>query len=333
MGLEDYHNGSINPFITLKNRFDDSNEETYSSKGPYLDFAKQNILSNKIVTLRDKVPQNQYKFTDKPVEYPITIALYGLEQYSKLSDYKYNQKSGYVKGDKVSSDFINSFKNVVEWVLNNQDADSGAWNISFEYEFAGGRCGPAIDAPWPSSLAQGYCLSVLARASFLEEEFTTGEMKKFAELSKRALAPFRLDSNSGGFVTYFTDRISLPFYEEYPTLFPSRVLNGFMFSLLGLYDCYTVFDLKEAKTLFDEGMVTLMHVLPYYDLGNRSAYDLSHLNYSSSREHFAPNPARSGYHHTHLKLLYALNSVSHFSMEELISRWSMYLDGESLRNN
>ncbi len=333
MGLEGYHNGSINPFITLKNRFDDSNEETYSSKGPYLDFAKSNILSNEIVTLGDKVPQNQYKFTDKPVEYPITIALYGLEQYSKLSDYKYNQKSGYVKGDKVSSDFINSFKNVVEWVLNNQDADSGAWNISFEYEFAGGRCGPAIDAPWPSSLAQGYCLSVLARASSLEEEFTTGEMKKFAELSKRALAPFRLDSNSGGFVTYFTDRISLPFYEEYPTLFPSRVLNGFMFSLLGLYDCYTVFDLKEAKTLFDEGMVTLMHVLPYYDLGNRSAYDLSHLNYSSSREHFAPNPARSGYHHTHLKLLYALNSVSHFSMEELISRWSMYLDGESLRNN
>ena len=55
MEMEEYHNGSINPFISLKDRFDDSNEEAYTPRGPYLDFAKSNILSNKVVTLGDKV--------------------------------------------------------------------------------------------------------------------------------------------------------------------------------------------------------------------------------------------------------------------------------------
>ena len=52
-------------FITLKNRFDDSMKK-HIPQGPYLDFAKSNILSNKIVTLGDRSLRIN-KFTDKPV--------------------------------------------------------------------------------------------------------------------------------------------------------------------------------------------------------------------------------------------------------------------------
>ena len=59
-------------------------------------------------------------------------------------------------------------------------------------------------------------------------------------------------------------------YEEYPTTPPLFVLNGFIYSLFGLYDLAQVAtgDAKQtAQKLFDDGMASLKVMLPFFDSG------------------------------------------------------------------
>lgn len=69
-------------------------------------------------------------------------------------------------------------------------------------------------------------------------------------------------------------------YEEYPTNPASFVLNGFIYSLLGLYDLNATAPTslsKEAGLLFDQGMVSLKKMLLFFDTGSGTIYDLRHI--------------------------------------------------------
>lgn len=65
-------------------------------------------------------------------------------------------------------------------------------------------------------------------------------------------------------------------FEEYPTTPGSFVLNGFLYSLLGLYDLASINrnGTNKSRQLYDEGMATLKEMLPLYDTGSGSIYDL-----------------------------------------------------------
>lgn len=73
-------------------------------------------------------------------------------------------------------------------------------------------------------------------------------------------------------------------YEEYPTTPPSFVLNGFIYSLLGLYDLNSTAPSnigREAGQLFNQGMLSLKKMLLLYDTGSGTSYDLRHLSLGS----------------------------------------------------
>lgn len=60
----------------------------------------------------------------------------------------------------------------------------------------------------------------------------------------------------------------------------SFVLNGFIYSLLGLYDLNATAPLeltREAGQLFEQGMISLKRMLPLFDTGSGSIYDLRHV--------------------------------------------------------
>lgn len=82
----------------------------------------------------------------------------------------------------------------------------------------------------------------------------------------------------------------MPWYEEYPTKPSSFVLNGFIYSLIGLYDLMMLAptqQVKEATALFDQGMDSLKRLLLAFDNGSGTNYDLRHFTLGS-----APNIAR-----------------------------------------
>lgn len=208
---------------------------------------------------------------------------------------------------------------VAEWLVANQD-DDGCWRANFEHIFYKGRTAK-MEAGWSSALAQGLAISFLTRMYHF-----TGDIR-YLESSTKGVLPFGKLSSEGGVLTYWEG--VYPFYEEYPTEPASFVLNGFMFSLLGLYDLSSAGS-EEASSLLEKGLITLKKMLPLYDLGNKSAYDLTHYT-----AHSYPNIARWGYHATHINQLFAIYTITDDTYYlDTLKRWRLYLDvGHSCKTN
>src|SRR5205823_4361220 len=138
---------------------------------------------------------------------------------------------------------------------------TGAW--PYHFDFWVGGMGVTLRQPWPSAMAQGEAISLLTRLGHV-----TGD-RRFARAARRALAPLARPVWAGGVLAHLGDH---PFFEEYPTNPPSFALNGFMFTLVGLYDLGQ--DSPAARRLFLVGMRTLEANLHLYDTGGISAYHL-----------------------------------------------------------
>ena len=90
---------------------------------------------------------------------------------------------------------------------------------------------------------------------------------------------------------------------------PFYTLNGFVFTLLGIYDWSTIDpeaageSAATAGRFFDCGLASVLYTLPYYDVNGMSAYDLGHV--------LAERPAnvQAEYHAIHIQLLNALYSI------------------------
>ena len=220
----------------------------------------------------------------------------------------------------VPVEFIDKIKLVKDWFLRSQGED-GTWRSYFDHTFFKGRTNEMASG-WPSALGQGLALSFLCRYQNLFPAF------EIEEACRRAIEIFGVCVENGGILRYWNG--DFKFFEEYPTSPASFVLNGFIFSLLGLYDCWRTFGFSSANELFEEGVSTLKKMLPLFDLGSRSAYDLTHYTCGDF-----PNVARWGYHATHLNQLYALYTITGDEYFKVFyDRWSNYmLGGFSCRSN
>ena len=157
--------------------------------------------------------------------------------------------------------------------------------------------------PWQSAFSQSRGISILLRGYQLTQNH------KWADIAQKALIPFSLPVAEGG-VTSFTKWG--PFYEEYTATEPTMVLNGMIFALCGLHEFTRVFpDNEQAKKFFNEGIETLEKILPEYDLGFWSKYNLCRASW-----HPETDPATISYqrlHITQLKMLYQLTGKEIFS--------------------
>lgn len=186
--------------------------------------------------------------------------------------------------------------------------------------------------PWQSAFAQSRGISILLRG------FQLTNNEKFAEIAKQALIPFTKPVSEGGVTSYTKWG---PFYEEYTASVPTLVLNGMIFSMCGIFDFLRVFPEDTlAKKLFDEGILTLKNILPEFDLGFWSRYNLCSADW-----HPQIDPATIGYqrlHITQLELLYRLTKEAVFKdfsqkfreQDNLLNALKMYkLKFRALRKN
>ena len=150
-----------------------------------------------------------------------------------------------------------------------------------------------IEPPWPSGIAQGEGASLMARL-FAE----TGD-ERYADSARRALRPMQLPTKLGGALCEVD---GLPFFEEYPTKPASLVLNGGIFALWGFHDVARGLGDQEAEQWFEGGLDALVGLLPRYDMGYWSRYDLF--------PHPVSNIASPAYHFLHVKQLEILATLS-----------------------
>jgi len=152
-------------------------------------------------------------------------------------------------------------------------------------------------APWPSAFSQSRALSILLRGYQLTGNNT------YLELSEKALIPFKKSVEEGGVVSFTQWG---PFYEEYTSSVPTLVLNGMIFALCGVYDFIRMFpDNSLATKIFDEGVETLKNILPEYDLGFWSRYNLCQAPW-----HPDIDPATIWYQRLHVTQLKMMNRLT-----------------------
>lgn len=215
----------------------------------------------------------------------------------------------------LSHHFENKYKKrviaICDWLVNNIDQKTGAWLCNIEYHCT--VTDEDMEPPFCSAMVQGQAISALIRGYNLTKN------KIYLQCAERALKPLSISVNDGGVYREFA---GLPFYEEYPTKRPSMVLNGFMYTLFGLYDlscCNTCSrEIKEkAEVMFNQGYNTLVKLLPLYDAGGFcSRYSLSHIN-------IQPNyNVNALYHPIHINQLIAINSIRKSDvLEYYIKEW------------
>ncbi|KAK8779584.1 hypothetical protein V5799_019071 [Amblyomma americanum] len=212
------------------------------------------------------------------------------------------------------------FFDAAEWLVQHQD-DTGGWPIHVTRRLSNGML--ELEPGWYSAMAQGQAMSVLTRAYL-----RTGQ-RQFLDVALHAIAPFKVRAEAHGVMTTFLGKFV--WYEEYPTVPSSFVLNGFIYSLFGLYDVKSTCGdgaglpelCRDAEKLFLDGMVSLKRMLPLFDTGSGTAYDLRHFSLG-----IAPNLARWDYHTTHInQLLYLATIDDDPIFKTTADRWIQYMKG------
>lgn len=235
-----------------------------------------------------------YKMSsDREIFQPTVICQYALGIYETM--YENNFKDKYLQ----EKFFIQA-----DWLLNNiltLKRGSG-WILDFDVPDYNLR------SPWISALTQGEAISVLCRA------FKLSGKEVYLDTAKDALIPFKYTVLQGGLKSQFKN---FPVYEEYPSQEVNVVLNGFIFSLLGIFDLCLVENNPTANELFSEGVNSIANLLQYFDTGIWSKYNL--YGYPGNRL------ASYKYHRLHieqLKVLYFITSNRVFY--DYYNKWEGY---------
>ncbi|KAF7284257.1 hypothetical protein GWI33_022254 [Rhynchophorus ferrugineus] len=222
-----------------------------------------------------------------------------------------------------SSEHIQQFYDAAEWFVKHQDKETGGWPIPVKRNLASGFL--VLEKGWLSAMGQGQAISVLARAYS-----HSGGDQRYLHAAVNGLKPFRISSSEGGVLAIFLNKYN--WYEEYPTKPPSFVLNGFIFSLLGLYDLANIAPIEyaeEAEYLYNDGIRTLKNILPFFDMGSVTSYDLRHFTLG-----IAPNLARWDYHATHVNQLLLLSTIENEPLfKSTAERWIGYMSGKRADHN
>jgi hypothetical protein len=257
------------------------NKNGYTPTGSYLNYGELSSFveqDNKRLDSKG-IPMVDYYMDGHWLYWPSIISEHGLQEYSY-----------YVEGGGPAH-LANAIA-MADWLLQNQDPETGSW--FYQFDFAGRV------APWGSAMAQGYSISLLTRV------YKQTGNRAYLDAAVRALQPLEVDASQGGDVDSLFGH---PMYQEYPGQ-PSGqksefTLNGFIFTLLGLYDLAQQAPESDAPTLYDTGRQTLLFALPMFDKGGVSCYDLYQIV-------DAPRwTSIDLYYNTlHVQLLQAVNSIS-----------------------
>ncbi|MDA3780399.1 MAG: D-glucuronyl C5-epimerase family protein [Bacteroidales bacterium] len=186
------------------------------------------------------------------VYYPIQYGRYAVELYRGYYD---SRDTAYLSKFLVFANFIK-----------NQFTDYGKFGV---WLCEGNYPSYNLIKPWPSAMAQGYCISAMYSA------YTITNNEKFMEIAVKALESFSVSVEEGGVVS---DINGMVFYEEYPGLPSKHVLNGFIFSLAGLFNFYENTGNKKAFKYFLDGVNSLENLLEEFDTGYASLYLLDGKN-------------------------------------------------------
>jgi hypothetical protein len=161
--------------------------------------------------------------------------------------------------------------------------------------------GNTLQPGWVSGLSQGQALSVFGRAYYLTHDpkwLTAGD-----QVRTFMLIPTSMGGTRGNLKDLDPSLYGETTFEEI-TCHPScTILNGFLYGVLGLYDWWKITGDEVAHQTFEEAVSTASKILPYYEIGGFSAYDMRQVILGETPA------APLSYHAHHIVLLNAYYSI------------------------
>jgi heparosan-N-sulfate-glucuronate 5-epimerase len=250
----------------------------------------------------------QLLFKGKLYYNPLTVSQFALTRYGQMV----------AKGEKTPSPELTA---ALERILKLQHHDTGGFHYAFPKVYYVTR--KEMPVGWVSGMTQGVSLSIFARMYHLTKD------RRYLEAGNRALDFMIIPTTEGGTrssLAYLHPSLaSYVTFEEYIAHPSTYTLNGFIYLAVGLYDWSKVQDAGEhravAEKYYKESIRTLEQILPYYDVGGLSTYDLAHVTHNVE-PHFGLS-----YHRNHIELLTLLYTLTgnrwfrHFA-----DAWAHYAD-------
>jgi heparosan-N-sulfate-glucuronate 5-epimerase len=250
--------------------------EKDSVKGYYSDL-RHKVTGNTLLDNKG-IPFNVTN-QGKQIYFSITIFQYGLGAYDL-----------YLETGK--EEYLEKFNNIVSWALSEQETHGGWDTFSFKN----------LKNNY-SSMAQGEGASLLLRA-YLE---TKDEI--YINAAKKAIDFMLLSVNQGGTTLYYSkDEFTFEESCQFQT-----ILNGVIFSIWGLWDYVLVTKDENYTKILDDATEYLVKILPSFDRGYWSDYDLD------------GNITSPFYHDLHiqqLKVMYDLFGIIEFN--NIQKKWTDY---------
>jgi hypothetical protein len=278
--------------------------KNYKPTGEYLGYGS--IVNRDGPTVKmDAAGLPTVKYGDKFYYNPVTIAQHALMEHGRPGG--------------PSPKFIPA----VDYLLGMMGADGA---LRYEFPFEKYATGEMYQPGWISGMAQGVAISAFTRAYDVTHDH------KYLDAAKKALGFMMLPADKGGPLTtlerFPPEPSNAPFIMEYPQSPPVYTLNGYMFSMLGLYDYAAATNDEAVKEFAAKCLDTLKIILPYYDMGSISAYDLSYITIPKNRKGHRSRPHISWpYHAIHVELLWALyNLTGDPVLKETADRWVSYIE-------
>ncbi|MDP3974685.1 MAG: D-glucuronyl C5-epimerase family protein [Candidatus Jorgensenbacteria bacterium] len=225
---------------------------------------------------------------------PLAIAQYGLGHwnlYLKTKDQKH----------------LTEAKQQAEWLVANLEPNEKGlkvWKHKFpwHYKFS-------LAPGWYSGHAQGTGISLLAR---LYKETNDA---RYLDAARDAFPALSVDIENGGVL--YRDAEGGVWLEEYLVPEPTRILNGYLWALWGVWDYWLLTKDDKARSLWNDCVATIEKNVYRYDLGFWSRYDLS--------RQLLPMIASPYYHSLHVVQLRATSRIAGSEhLESRAKRWEKY---------
>ena len=156
-------------------------------------------------------------------------------------------------------------KQIQRLVAHGVSKDDGSIVWPYLFDWNEGHC--FFKAPWISSISQGLAISALVRGYRL-----TGR-PQLLDVAMAATLPFETPIEKGGVRTEEGGHVH---FEEYPGYPLARVLDGFLFSLLGLYDLLVETEDRNTRQLFSDGVNGLTRTIEFWDYRKKWTWYGSH---------------------------------------------------------
>ncbi len=232
----------------------------------------------------------------------IAISQYGLGHYNLY------RKTGNKKDIEIAI-------KQADWLIANLEKNNNGvsvWMHHFNWEYR-----DTLKSPWYSALAQGNGISLLLRV-YLETK-----NKKYLETTQEAFRSLLITINRGGMLC--VDKENNYWLEETIVDPPTHILNGFLWTLFGVWDYWLFFQDQGAKDLFDKCVEGLKNNLKNYDIGFWSLYEQS-----GTRMKMMASPFYHSLHIIQLRILYKITNEIIFS--QYAEKWEKYRKNWFYRN-